>query len=104
MKIPFQNLFKKKDASDAPVPQPDQTSSSKSENNFFSKFIFIFQKEVADRIIAKENSKNYGRLSILSTWKMEKLKIFDIKNVDGGLIGGASLNAKDFIDIVNSIN
>ena len=37
MKIPFQNLFKKKDASDAPVPQPDQTSSSKSDNNFFSK-------------------------------------------------------------------
>ena len=31
-------------------------------------------------------------------------QIFDIKNVDGGLIGGASLNAKDFIDIVNSIN
>ena len=31
-------------------------------------------------------------------------EIFDIKNVNGGLIGGASLNAKDFIDIVNSIN
>ena len=30
--------------------------------------------------------------------------IFDIRNVDGGLVGGASLNAKDFIDIVNSIN
>mgnify|MGYP001352130434 FL=1 len=31
-------------------------------------------------------------------------EIFDIKNVNGGLIGGASLKAQDFIDIVNSIN
>ena len=29
---------------------------------FFEKFIFVFQKEVAERIIAKENSKNYGRI------------------------------------------
>ena len=28
--------------------------------------ILMFQKEVADRIIAKTNSKNYGRLSIIS--------------------------------------
>ena len=31
--------------------------------------IFMFQKELAERIIAKVNSSNYGRLSILSTWK-----------------------------------
>ena len=42
------------------------------------KFIFIFQKEVADRILAKENTKNYGRLSILSSWKLESHKIIDI--------------------------
>ena len=48
----------------------------KNLNNFFSKFIFIFQKEVADRIVANNNSKNYGRLSILSSWK------FDKKNLD----------------------
>ena len=45
---------------------------------FFEKFIFIFQKEVADRIIANENTKNYGRLSILSSWKFKNKKIFDI--------------------------
>ena len=28
--------------------------------------IFMFQKELADRIIAKPNSSNYGRLSIIS--------------------------------------
>ena len=32
------------------------------------KFILMFQKEVADRIVAKYNTKNYGRLSILSNW------------------------------------
>ena len=44
----------------------------------FEKFIFMFQKEVADRILAEENSKNYGRLSILTSWKMDKNKITDI--------------------------
>jgi 16S rRNA (adenine1518-N6/adenine1519-N6)-dimethyltransferase len=39
----------------------------------------MFQKEVADRIIAKFNTSNYGRLSILSNWKLEVNKICDIK-------------------------
>ena len=39
----------------------------------------MFQKEVADRIIAKTNTKNYGRLSIISNWKMEIEKIADIE-------------------------
>ena len=42
--------------------------------NFFKKFIFIFQKEVADRIVANENTKNYGRLSILTSWRMKTKK------------------------------
>ena len=46
--------------------------------NSFSKFIFVFQKEVAERIIAKYNSKYFGRLSILTSWKMNCSKIFDI--------------------------
>ena len=40
--------------------------------------IFMFQKEVADRIIAKQNSKNYGRLSILSNWRFEIKKHFNV--------------------------
>ncbi len=47
--------------------------------NFCKKFVLMFQKEVADRIIAKKNDKNYGRLSILSNWKMKINKIVDIK-------------------------
>ena len=46
--------------------------------NKFKKFIFIFQKEVADRILSEENNKDYGRLSILTSWKMEKQKEIDI--------------------------
>ena len=44
----------------------------------FKKLIFMFQKEVADRILAEENSKNYGRLSIISSWKLNIKKIMDI--------------------------
>ena len=46
---------------------------------WFSELILMFQKEVADRIIAKANTSNYGRLSILSNWKLEIEKIIDIK-------------------------
>ena len=42
------------------------------------KLIFMFQKEVADRILAEDNSKNYGRLSIFSSWKFEIKKIIDV--------------------------
>ncbi|MDC2974336.1 16S rRNA (adenine(1518)-N(6)/adenine(1519)-N(6))-dimethyltransferase RsmA [Candidatus Pelagibacter sp.] len=47
-------------------------------NNIFSLLIFVFQKEVADRIVAEYNTKQYGRLSILSSWKMYRKKMFDI--------------------------
>ena len=39
----------------------------------------MFQKEVAERIIAEFNSSNYGRLSIISNWKLNIEKICDIK-------------------------
>ena len=44
----------------------------------FEKLIFMFQKEMADRIIAKYNTKYYGRLSIISSWKLNVKKIIDI--------------------------
>ena len=46
---------------------------------WFEYLILMFQKEVADRIIAKFNSKNYGRLSILSNWILDIEKICDVK-------------------------
>ena len=45
---------------------------------WFDGLILMFQKEVADRIIAKFNTPNYGRLSILSNWKLNIKKIMDV--------------------------
>ena len=50
-----------------------------SKNCWFDNLILMFQKEVADRIIAKFNTSNYGRLTILSNWKLNIEKICDIK-------------------------
>ena len=49
------------------------------DNFWFDCLILMFQKEVADRIIAKFNTSNYGRLSIISNWKLDIKKICDIK-------------------------
>ena len=46
----------------------------------YKKLILMFQKEVANRIIAKTNSKNYGRLSIISNWRLDIKKEFDISS------------------------
>ena len=48
-------------------------------NVWFQSLVLMFQKEVADRIIANSNTSNYGRLSILSNWKLNIKKIIDIK-------------------------
>ena len=45
---------------------------------WFSDLILMFQKEVADRIIAKFNTSTYGRLSILANWRLNINKICDI--------------------------
>ena len=51
-----------------------------SNNNFwFDHLVLMFQKEVADRIIAEFNTSYYGRLSILANWKLDIKKICDIK-------------------------
>ena len=36
--------------------------------NYFQKLILMFQKEQAERIIAKKNTKMYGRISVISQW------------------------------------
>ena len=42
----------------------------------------MFQKEVADRIVANVNSSKYGRLTILTNWKMNTKKIMDIEPIN----------------------
>ena len=50
------------------------------KNNFWFDFlVLMFQKEVADRIIAEINTSKYGRLSIICNWKLQIKKICDIK-------------------------
>ena len=44
----------------------------------FNRLILMFQKEVADRIIAKVNTKEYSRITILANWKFNIKKIFDV--------------------------
>ena len=107
MKIPFQNLFKKKDASDAPVPQLDQTSSSKSENNFFSKLKSKFGSGLKSRlgknaiqgeeIVGVELCPGEIRLSQVSNnksnqWVLDK---FYIHKIDGLPEGSTALENPD---------
>ena len=62
--------------------------------SFFDKMILMFQKEVADRIVASHNSKKYGRLSILVQSRCKVSKLFDAPSsiffpkpkVDGALV------------------
>ena len=41
--------------------------------------ILMFQKEVAERILADVNSKEYSRITILSKWKFDIKKVTDVK-------------------------
>jgi 16S rRNA (adenine1518-N6/adenine1519-N6)-dimethyltransferase len=44
----------------------------------FSELVLMFQKEVAQRIVAKPSSKAYGRLSILTQWLCDVKLAFDV--------------------------
>ena len=46
---------------------------------WFDCLVLMFQKEVADRIVAEFNTSNYGRLSIICNWMLKIKKICDIK-------------------------
>ncbi len=50
-----------------------------NSNFWFENLILMFQKEVANRIIAEFNTRDYGRLTILSNWKLDIKKISDVK-------------------------
>ena len=44
----------------------------------YSDLIFMFQKELAERIVGKFNTTKYGRLSILTNYKLEIIKKFNV--------------------------
>ena len=50
----------------------------KDKKIWFDYLVLMFQKEVADRIISEYNTKDYGRLSIITNWRLKIHKICDI--------------------------
>jgi 16S rRNA (adenine1518-N6/adenine1519-N6)-dimethyltransferase len=45
---------------------------------WYDSLVLLFQREVAERIVAPPGSKTYGRLSVLTGWRAEARILFDI--------------------------
>jgi 16S rRNA (adenine1518-N6/adenine1519-N6)-dimethyltransferase len=45
---------------------------------WYDRMVLMFQREVAERIVAAPGSKHYGRLSVLARWRTEPRILFDI--------------------------
>lgn len=45
---------------------------------WFDRLVLMFQREVAERIVAAPGSKTYGRLSVLTQWRTDAKILFDI--------------------------
>src|SRR5258707_7134153 len=45
---------------------------------WFDMMVLMFQREVAERIVASENDEAYGRLAVLANWRAETKILFDI--------------------------
>jgi len=51
---------------------------SNNSFNSYKKLILMFQKDVAERITSKVNEKNFSRLSVVSNWRLNIKKHFDV--------------------------
>ena len=77
---------------------------------WFNQMILMFQKEVADRIIAQENSKKFGRITLLVSAFFEVTKILDVDRtnfypspkVDSSILNFKILKNSNFD--INNIN
>ena len=45
---------------------------------WYEMMVLMFQREVAERIVARENEEAYGRLAVLANWRAETRILFDI--------------------------
>jgi 16S rRNA (adenine1518-N6/adenine1519-N6)-dimethyltransferase len=45
---------------------------------WYDALVLMFQREVAERIVAKPGSKTYGRLSVLAGWRTQAKILFDV--------------------------
>jgi 16S rRNA (adenine1518-N6/adenine1519-N6)-dimethyltransferase len=45
---------------------------------WYERMVLMFQREVAERIVAKPGGKSYGRLAVLAGWRAEAKILFDV--------------------------
>jgi 16S rRNA (adenine1518-N6/adenine1519-N6)-dimethyltransferase len=45
---------------------------------WYDMMVLMFQREVAERIVARDNEEAYGRLGVLANWRAETKILFDI--------------------------
>jgi 16S rRNA (adenine1518-N6/adenine1519-N6)-dimethyltransferase len=45
---------------------------------WYDMMVLMFQREVAERIVARENDEAYGRLGVLANWRAETKILFDV--------------------------
>lgn len=45
---------------------------------WYDRLVLMFQREVAERIVAPPGSKSYGRLSVLTGWRAQARILFDV--------------------------
>jgi 16S rRNA (adenine1518-N6/adenine1519-N6)-dimethyltransferase len=45
---------------------------------WFDSLVLMFQREVAERVVAAPRSKSYGRLAVLAQWRTEPRILFDV--------------------------
>ena len=45
---------------------------------FYDQMVLMFQREVAERIVARPGGKSYGRLAVLAGWRTEAKILFDV--------------------------
>lgn len=64
------------------IPLLIKWTRQSAQKKWCDKFILMFQKEVAERIISSENSKKYGRITLLCSafFKIQKLLDVDKKS------------------------
>lgn len=74
LKVDYENLTKETRAVISNLPYNVGTAlllGWLDKINLFSSFTLMFQKEVAERLVASPKSSNYGRLSIITQWLCE---------------------------------
>lgn len=77
----------------------------------FEKLIFMFQKEVAERLLAESNNSKYGRLTVISKFRFKiesffhisKNSFYPVPKVDSTVLVFRPINNKDYLinDIIN---